>query len=64
MFQKFFRAHGMGSRRGIGLGLAICKGLVEAHGGGIAARNRAGGGAIFTFTLPVEGAPPQVDSTD
>jgi two-component system sensor histidine kinase KdpD len=64
VFQKFFRAHGMGSRRGIGLGLAICKGLVEAHGGRITATNRAGGGAVFSFALPIEGAPPRVDSND
>jgi two-component system sensor histidine kinase KdpD len=64
VFEKFFRAHGDGSggRRGIGLGLAICKGLVEAHEGTISAANRPGGGAVFTFTLPVEGAPPAVDS--
>jgi two-component system sensor histidine kinase KdpD len=64
VFQKFFRAHANGSRRGIGLGLAICKGLVEAHGGMIAAANRPGGGAVFTFTMPVEGDPPPVDSND
>ncbi len=37
---------------GMGLGLAICKGIVEAHGGNIWARNAAGGGAIFNFSLP------------
>ena len=37
---------------GMGLGLAICKGIVEAHGGNIWVRNRAEGGALFTFTLP------------
>ncbi len=67
VFDKFFRAHGNGTggaRRGIGLGLAICKGLVEAHGGRISAANRPGGGAVFTFTLPVEGKPPAVDCHD
>ena len=38
---------------GSGLGLAVCKGLVEAHGGRIWVENRQGGGAIFQFTLPL-----------
>jgi two-component system sensor histidine kinase KdpD len=54
IFDKYFRAHGAngGIARGIGLGLAICKGLVEAHGGRITAVNRVGGGAVVSFTLP------------
>jgi len=58
IFQKFFRSHPQGGRRGIGLGLAICRGIVEAHGGTINATNRPGGGAVFRIELPVEGAPP------
>ncbi|WP_160686731.1 sensor histidine kinase KdpD [Clostridium sp. C2-6-12] len=43
------------SRRGVGLGLAICKSIVEAHGGRIAAYNRENGkGAIFRFNIPKE----------
>jgi two-component system sensor histidine kinase KdpD len=69
VFEKFFRAHGDGEaggggRRGIGLGLAICKGLVAAHGGTIDAANRPGGGAVFTFRLPIDGVPPTVDCHD
>jgi two-component system sensor histidine kinase KdpD len=64
VFQKFFRADATHGRRGIGLGLAICKGLVEAHGGTIKAANRAEGGAVFTFTLPIEGAPPALRLTE
>ena len=37
---------------GLGLGLSICRTIVEAHGGCITAENRAGGGAILAFTLP------------
>jgi signal transduction histidine kinase len=40
----------------MGLGLAISKGLVEAHGGQIAARNAPGGGLQITFTLPIPAA--------
>ena len=39
-------------KRGIGLGLAICKAVVQAHGGSIQAENLPQGGAKFTFTLP------------
>ncbi len=42
---------------GIGLGLAICRAVVEAHGGTIRAENREGGGARFVFTLPAEEPP-------
>lgn len=64
VFQKFYRAHANDGRRGVGLGLAICKGLIEAHGGTISAANRPGGGAVFTFTIPLSGAPPLVDPND
>ena len=57
IFDKFYRvldtqresAHPIGS----GLGLAVCRGLVEAHGGRIWVENRDGGGAVFRFTLPI-----------
>lgn len=42
------------SRRGVGLGLAICKSIVEAHGGMIKAINKKSGGAIFSFNIPKE----------
>lgn len=57
IFDKFYRV--LGTKRkgtstmGTGLGLAVCRGLVEAHGGHIWAENRQGGGAIFRFTLPL-----------
>ncbi len=40
-------------RKGYGIGLAICRAIVQVHGGRIWAENRAGGGALFRFTLPV-----------
>ena len=53
VFDKFYRVLGTQRTTGSGLGLAVCKGLVEAHGGCIWAENREGGGAVFRFTLPV-----------
>ena len=61
IFEKFFRAQTNETRRGIGLGLAICRGIIEAHGGGISAGNRPGGGAVLQFTLPRDASPPTVD---
>ena len=51
LFKPFSRVEARGSH-GVGLGLAICRGLVEAHGGRIWAENRRSGGARFVFTLP------------
>ena len=58
IFDKFFRA-GAGKPAGAGLGLAICRGIVEAHGGTIAAANRQDGGALFSLTLPVPNDTPR-----
>ena len=52
MFDRFWRADRSRSSRGAGLGLAIARGLVEAHGGRIWAEDREGGGARVCFTLP------------
>jgi len=61
VFDKFYRS-AAGSSRGAGLGLTICRAIVEAHGGRIWAQNRPDGGAAFRFTLPLEGTPPRVEA--
>jgi len=53
LFEKFQRGRDEGNTGGAGLGLAICRAIVNLHGGRIEAARRAGGGARFTFTLPV-----------
>jgi two-component system sensor histidine kinase KdpD len=52
LFDKFQRGHDEGAVVGVGLGLAICRAIVRAHGGDIEAGSRPGGGARFEFTLP------------
>jgi signal transduction histidine kinase len=51
IFDRFWQAH-RSDRRGLGLGLAIVQGLVEAHGGRVWAESEAGRGTRFQFTLP------------
>lgn len=52
LFDKFTRGDSESATPGVGLGLAICRAVVSAHGGEIGARNAPGGGAEFTVTLP------------
>ncbi|HCZ17865.1 MAG TPA: two-component system sensor histidine kinase KdbD [Candidatus Accumulibacter sp.] len=63
IFQKFERGARESTTPGVGLGLAICRAIVEAHGGRIHAENRANGGARFLFSLP-RGVPPTVCEDD
>jgi signal transduction histidine kinase len=54
MFERFWRGDRSRTSQGAGLGLAIARGLVEAHGGRIWAEDREGGGARVCFTLPAQ----------
>lgn len=47
---------------GLGLGLTLCRAIVEAHGGWNQAENQGSGGVVFSFTLPLEQAPPGMES--
>jgi len=53
VFDKFYRVQRPGSVTGSGLGLSICKGIMEAHGGRIWAESREGGGTVVTVGLPL-----------
>jgi two-component system sensor histidine kinase KdpD len=62
VFEKFYQA-APGSARGAGLGLTICRSIVEFHGGRIWAANRPEGGAVFSFTIPLVAGAPILDKT-
>ena len=64
LFDPFHRSRSLRDQRGTGLGLAVAKLLVEAHGGTITARNRPEGGACFAVTIPLtHEAPPPAEAT-
>jgi len=60
MFDMFARGVPESATPGVGLGLAICRAIIEAHDGTISASNRPEGGACVTFTLPM-GVPPAIE---
>jgi two-component system sensor histidine kinase KdpD len=59
VFEKFHRG-GHAGGGGVGLGLPICRGIVQAHGGTIVAGGREGGGTVFRIRLPLTETPPTV----
>ena len=59
LFEKFARGERESAKPGVGLGLAICRAIVEAHGGKIDAGASPEGGAAFVFSLPL-GTPPEM----
>ncbi|MDO9104445.1 MAG: ATP-binding protein [Methylovulum sp.] len=58
IFDKFFRIHPESAQSGVGLGLSICRAIVEAHGGDIRVTNRSGGGSMFQLHLAFLERPP------
>jgi two-component system sensor histidine kinase KdpD len=61
LFEKFYRVRQEAAQSGVGLGLAICKAIIEAHGGSIQAQNRPTGGAVFSFMIPLDHTPPALE---
>ena len=61
VFEKFYSGDDSRRTGGVGLGLAICRGIVEAHGGRLRAANRLDGGAMFTLALPLDANAPVVE---
>jgi two-component system sensor histidine kinase KdpD len=57
VFEKFFRAS---KAPGVGLGLAVVRGIVEAHGGTVRVEPREGGGAVFRIAMPAGTPPPPI----
>ena len=68
IFKPFHRLHGRSAYEGIGMGLAICRKIIERHGGGITASSVPGEGSTFVFSLPErqpawEEPPPPPEAT-
>jgi two-component system sensor histidine kinase KdpD len=63
VFEMFERGRKESATPGVGLGLAICRAIIDAHGGAIVGESRPGGGARFTIDLP-RGEPPTLDAVE
>ncbi len=63
IFEKFTRGERESATPGVGLGLSICRAIIEAHGGRIDSAASPEGGAAFVFTLPL-GSPPELSFMD
>ncbi len=64
VFEKFQRGEqSITDSRGVGLGLAICKAVMDAHGGKISVSNAESGGAVFRLELVADAMPPTADET-
>jgi two-component system sensor histidine kinase KdpD len=64
VFDKFYRGAPARPGPGVGLGLTICRGIVEAHGGRITAQSRPNGGVAFRVALPLADKPPEIPADD
>lgn len=66
LFERFWRAESgrERGRAGAGLGLAIVAAIVARHGGAVRAENAPGGGAAFSFRLPIEAPPGDLEPAD
>ncbi|MCQ8102956.1 sensor histidine kinase KdpD [Methylomonas sp. SURF-2] len=64
LFEKFYQSRHEMAQSGVGLGLAICRAIVEVHGGRIQAKNRDEGGAAFVFTLPLDQPAPCMEAEE
>ncbi|WP_137860751.1 DUF4118 domain-containing protein [Variovorax sp. 3P27G3] len=62
LFDKFTRGQAESATPGVGLGLAICKAVVNAHGGDVTASNAGDGGAEFVVTLPRRAPPVSMEA--
>ena len=64
MFDKFYRGDANLSQYGAGLGLTICRGIMQAHGGQLWAERFGADSISICFTLPSQGKPPEIEAED